>query len=62
MGTLAKIVSLIFEGKKHILVEKNLKKSHFTTCLFSKFTYSSNSLKFTKFTIFIKIHTKMFEK
>lgn len=43
MGPLAKIVSLIFEDKKHILVEKNLKKSHFTTSL-----NSSNSLKIHK--------------
>ncbi len=34
MGTLAKIVSLIFEGKKHIVVENNLKKSNFTMIMF----------------------------
>ena len=55
MGTLAKIVSLIFEGKKHIVVENNLKKSNFTMIMFI-FKIHFLLIKF------IKIHTKMFEK
>ena len=38
MGALAKIVSLIFEGKKQTVGENNLNRSQFTT-LREKFTF-----------------------